>query len=209
MKNVLVINASPNLQGSQSRLLAERFVSRWAQQYPHDTFTYRELGNQPIAHVDQHWVKAAFSAPETRSAADKQAIAFSDELVSELQAADVIVLASPMHNLSVPSTLKAYIDQVVRMRVTTTLVPDTPNSPYVGLLENKAAYLLLVRGGYGFGKGEIYEHMDFQEPYLKAVLHMLGITDVMSVKMNHSAMAEERRQRSLEQALAEIDALFN
>lgn len=209
MKNVLVINASPNQHGSQSRLMTERFVRLWMQHNPADTFTFRELGNADIPHVNQQWVKSAFTPDEARSAGEKQAIALSDALVKELQNADVIVLGSPMHNLSVPSTLKAYIDQIIRMSITTTLVPGTPNSPYVGLLENKKAYLLLVRGGYGFGKGEIYEHMDFQEPYLKAVLQMLGVTDVTSVKMNHTAMSAEQRSRSYHQAHAQIDALFN
>ncbi|MFI8481376.1 FMN-dependent NADH-azoreductase [Pseudomonas sp. NPDC078700] len=208
MKTLLVINASPNKTQSHSRLLTERFVSLWQQQHPEDHFIFRELGNEPIPHVDQQWVKAAFTPPEARDTEDNQAIAFSDLLVKELQAADVIVLGSPMHNLSVPSSLKAYIDQVIRMQVTTTLAPGTPGSPYVGLLHNKQAYLLLARGGYGFGKGEIYEHMDFQEPYLKAILLMLGITDVTSIKVNQTAMGETSRLASYEHALAQVDALF-
>lgn len=209
MKTVLVINASPNPSESYSRLLTERFVEQWTQHNPEDTFVFRELGNGNIPHVNQHWVQAAFTPEEARSVEDKQSIAFSDVLVSELQAADVIVLGSPMHNLSVPSTLKAYIDQVIRMGVTTSLAPGTPGSPYKGLLENKQAYLLLVQGGYGFGKGEIYEHLDFQQPYLTAILHMLGVTDVTTVKMSHSAMGEEMRLAACANAQAQVDALFH
>lgn len=208
MKNVLVINASPNLSDSQSRLMTERFVHLWQQHHPVDTFTFRELGNAEFPHVNQQWVQSAFTPDEARSANDKHAIALSDVLVKELQNADVIVVGSPMHNLSVPSTLKAYIDQIIRMGITTTLVPGTLSSPYVGLLKNKQAYLLLTRGGYGFGQGEIYEHIDFQEPYLKAVLHMLGITEVTSVRMNHTTMSEEQRLCSYQQAHAQIDGLF-
>lgn len=209
MKNVLVINASPSTSDSHSRSLTERFVSQWQQLHPSDTLVFRELGNQAVPHVDQHWVKAAFTAHEARDAEDHQAIAYSDSLVTELQAADVIVIGSPMHNLSVPSTLKAYIDQVIRMHVTTSLLPGTAGSPYVGLLKDKKAYLFLARGGYGFGKGEIYEHMDFQEPYLKAILQMLGVTDVTSIKVNQTAMGEALRLASYEQACAQVDALFS
>jgi len=209
MKNILVINASPNQSDSYSRLLTERFVELWKRHNPNDTFIFRELGNTNIPHVNQHWVRAAFTPEDARSTEDKLAITFSDALVNELQNADVIVLGSPMHNLSVPSTLKAYIDQVIRMGVTTSLAPGAPGSPYVGLLENKKAYLFLVRGGYGFGKGEIYEHMDFQEPYLKAILQMLGVTDVTTVKMNHTAMSEEQRCDSCTNAQAQVDALFD
>ncbi|WP_324732639.1 FMN-dependent NADH-azoreductase [Pseudomonas paeninsulae] len=193
MKTVLVINASPNPSDSYSRMLTERFVGLWKRHNPEDTFVFRELGNTDIPHVNQHWVKAAFTPEQARGAEDQQAIAFSDVLVKELQGADVIVLGSPMHNLSVPSTLKAYIDQVIRMGITTSLAPGTPGSPYIGLLKNKKAYLLLVQGGYGFGKGEMYEHMDFQQPYLKAILQMLGVTDVTTVKMNHTTMSKELR----------------
>lgn len=207
MKNVLVINAGPKQRDSQSRLMTERFVRLWAQHNPADTFTFRELGNAAFPHVDQQWVKSAFTPDEARNADDKHAMALSDALVTELQNADVIVLGSPMHNLSIPSTLKAYFDQVIRIGITTTLVPGTTGSPYVGLLENKKAYLFLVCGGYGFGPGEIYEHIDFQEPYLKAVLQMLGVTDVTSVRMNHTTMSEEQRSRSYHQACAQIDAL--
>lgn len=208
MKNVLVINASPNQQDSQSRMMTERFVRLWAQQNPADTFTFRELGNAAFPHVDQQWIKAAFTADEAKTADDKHAIALSDSLVTELQNADVIVLGSPVHNLSVPSTLKAYFDQIIRIGITTRLAPGTPGSPYVGLLKNKKAYLFLVSGGYGFGQGEIYQHMDFLEPYLKALLQMLGVTDVTSVKMNHTTMGEEQRLRSYHQACGEIDALL-
>lgn len=209
MKNILVVNASPSQNDSYSRLLTERFIERWKQHSPNDTFIFRELGNLDIPHVNQHLVKAAFTPEEERSDKDKQAILFSDELVKELQDADVAVFGSPMHNLSVPSTLKAYIDQIVSMGVTTSLVPGTPVSPYVGLLDNKKAYLFLARGGCGFGKGEVYEHMDFQEPYLKEILQMLGITDVTTVNVNYTAMKAELRVDSYTHAQEQVDALFN
>lgn len=209
MRTVLVISASPNHDDSYSRLLTEHFVHRCKQHSPNDIFIFRELGNVNIPHVDQHWVKAAFTPEKLRNCEDKQALSFSDELVKELQDADVIVIASPMHNLSVPSTLKAYIDQIIRMGVTTSLVPGNLGSPYVGRLPNKKAYLFLVRGGYGFDSGEVYEHIDFQEPYLKAVLQMLGVSDVISVTMNYTTMQEPLRQDSYSQAQAQIDALFS
>lgn len=209
MRTVLVISASPSHDDSYSRLLTEHFVHRCKQHSPNDIFIFRELGNVNIPHVDQHWVKAAFTPEKLRNCEDKQALSFSDELVKELQDADVIVIASPMHNLSVPSTLKAYIDQIIRMGVTTSLVPGNLGSPYVGRLPNKKAYLFLVRGGYGFGSGEVYEHIDFQEPYLKAVLQMLGVSDVISVTMNYTTMQEPLRQDSYSQAQAQIDALFS
>ncbi len=209
MRTILVISASPNYNNSYSRQLTEHFIDRCKQHNPNDIFIFRELGNVNVPHVNQYWVKAAFTPEKLRSCEDKQALSFSDELVKELQDADVIVIGSPMHNLSVPSTLKAYIDQVIRMGVTTSLVPGTLGSPYVGRLANKKAYLFLVRGGYGFGSGEVYEHIDFQEPYLKAVLQMLGVSDVTSVTMNYTTMQEPLRQDSYSQAQAQIDALFS
>lgn len=208
MEQLLVINTSPQLSASYSRQMTERFVQLWRLRYPGGEIIYRELGNQPIPHVDERWVQAAFTPPEARDHQQKDTLALSDELVSELKQATQIVIGCPMHNLSVPSTLKAYIDQIIRMGITTRLVPGTTGSPYAGLLHGKKAYLLLVRGGHGYEEGGAYAHMNFQEPYLTEVLGMLGIHDVTTVSMEYSAIGGDQFDEAVKRANSRIDALF-
>jgi FMN-dependent NADH-azoreductase len=209
MENLLVINASPQGGVSYSRQMTARFSRRWAESNPDGVIVERDLGLQPVPHVDEQWIGAAFTPEEARTPAQKAALKVSDALVAELQSATTIVIGCPMHNLSVPSTLKAYIDQVVRMGVTTKLVPDTPRSPYVGMLSDKPAYLMLVRGGYGYEPGGAYAPMNFQEPYLSAVLGMLGIWSVKTTTLEYTAISRSCSDNTLEDTKACIDRLFD
>ncbi|WP_434049733.1 FMN-dependent NADH-azoreductase [Marinobacter salarius] len=209
MKNLLVINASPQGSASYSRQMTARFTRLWADNNPDGVVVERDLGRQPVPHVDEQWIGAAFTPEEARSPAQEAALKVSDALVAELQNATTIVIGCPMHNLSVPSTLKAYIDQVVRMGVTTKLVPDAPRSPYVGMLSDKPAYLMLVRGGYGYEPGGEYAPMNFQEPYLTAVLGMLGIWSVKTATLEYTALSSGCSDNALEETNACIDRLFD
>lgn len=208
MENLLVINASPQGDASYSRQMTARFTRLWIRKNPDGTVVERDLGKSPVPHVDEQWISAAFTPEEARTPAHKAILETSDSLVAELQNATAIVIGCPMHNLSVPSTLKAYIDQVVRMGVTTKLVPDTPQSPYVGLLDNKPTYLLLVRGGYGYESGGAYAAMNFQEPYLTAILGMLGIRSVETVSLEYTAINNGSLNNALDDTNACIDGLF-
>lgn len=209
MTTLLVINTSPQGSNSLSRRLTERFVRSWTAHNPDGAITYRELGNQPIPHVDEDWISAAFTPSELRTPAGQQALELSDELVAELQHADSVVIGCPMHNLSIPSTLKAYIDHTVRIGITTSLVPAKPHSPYEGLLLGKKAYLMLARGGYGYNPGGCYAHMNFQDTYLKEVLGMIGISDVTTVCLEYTTIGGEAFETVLKDAEARIDRLLD
>lgn len=209
METLLVINASPQVDGSYSRQMTARFTHLWAKNNPDGRVVERDIGRQPIPHVDDQWIKAAFTSEDARTPDQRVALEISDALVAELRDATTIVICCPMHNLSVPSTLKAYIDQVVRMGVTTKLVPKSPQSPYVGLLGNKPTYLMLVRGGYGYEPGDAYAPMNFQEPYLRAVLGMLGIRSVTTIALEYAAMSGNYFENALDDTNAFIDSLFD
>ena len=159
--------------------------------------------------MDEQWIGAAFTPEEARSSTQRAALEVSDELVAELRNATAVVIGCPMHNLTVPSTLKAYIDQVIRIGVTTKLVPDTPHSPYVGLLDDKPTYLMFVRGGYGYEPGQAYAPLNFQEPYLTAVLGMLGIRNVQALSLEYSTIDDSRFGDLLDQINTRIDRIFD
>ncbi|MFC6099186.1 FMN-dependent NADH-azoreductase [Olivibacter domesticus] len=191
MSKVLVINASARKERSLSRYMTNVFVESWKEKKPNDSVIYREVGQDNIPHVTEKWIAGAFKPAELRTAEDIEALKISSKLVAELKDADVIVLGTPMYNWSVPSALKAYIDQVLRANETVLISKDNPENPYTGLLKNKKVYLLMVRGNYGYEPGEFYEHMDFQTNYLKTVFRIMGIEDIEHVALNGAGLGEE------------------
>ncbi|QEC51884.1 flavodoxin-like protein [Anseongella ginsenosidimutans] len=117
MKKILIINASPRNGKSHSRKLTELFVKTWVKRYPEDLFTYREVGLSSIPHITESWIASAFVKVEDRTEENQRPLEFSNVLVRELQAADIYVIGTPMYNWSIPSGLKAYIDQVMRIEI--------------------------------------------------------------------------------------------
>lgn len=191
--NILHIDSSPRGERSHSRALTAAFVGELTKTHSDATVSYRDLGRAPVPHVDEAWIKAAYSDPAKRSESDQQAIAFSDELVDELLAADVIVLGAPMYNWSIPSTLKAYIDQIVRIGRTFT-------KDYQGLATGKKLYILCARGGGGYGPGEAMHDKNFQDPYFKAIFGMIGITDISYVYDEKTLSGEDNLDASKAEA---------
>lgn len=192
MCKVLVLNASARKERSLSRYLTSVFVENWQENNPETSFIYREVGQGNIPHVTEQWIAGAFKHPDLRSPADIEALKTSDELVSELKEADVIVLGTPMYNWSVPSSLKAYIDQVLRAGETVLISKENEQNPYTGLLKNKKVYLLMVRGNNGYEPGNFYAHMDFQTNYLKTVFQIMGIEDVKEFAVNGASLSFDR-----------------
>lgn len=192
MKRVLVINSSANALSSRSRKLTELFVGHWKNMYVNPMISFRELGNEEVPHVTENWIEAAFKAEADRSQEDIAALKISDMYISELKEADVIVIGAPMYNWSVPSVLKAYIDQILRVNETFKIDRDNIHRRYAGMLENKTLFLLLSRGDEGYEKGAYNEYMDFQTPYLKTVFNVMGIRNIHALAVNgKSAVADE------------------
>lgn len=207
MSSILVINASARKDRSLSRNLTEIFIDKWKQKNPVDSVVYREVGRENIPHVSEEWIAGAFTPPGLRTAENVAALEVSNKLISELKEADVIVLGTPMYNWSIPSSLKAYIDQVLRVNETVLINPKNPN-PYVGLLKDKKVFLLLVRGNAGYEPGEYLEHLNFQTKYLKTVFGIMGIDDVEEIILNGAAHGEEELAVTLAAAQLKISELI-
>ncbi len=205
MSKVLIINASARRERSLSRYMTNMFAETWETKFPNDRIIYREVGQENIPHITEKWIAAAFKPSALRTSEDLKALEVSDELIGELKDADVIVIGTPMYNWSIPSALKAYIDQVLRVQETILVSNDNPKDPYKGLLQNKKAYLLMVRGNFGYEPGEFYEHMDFQTNYLKTVFRIMGIVDVEQVAINGA----EFGQKSFEPVEERIRLIIN
>ncbi|HEY4198890.1 MAG TPA: NAD(P)H-dependent oxidoreductase [Mucilaginibacter sp.] len=209
MKKVLVINASARGPKSQSRKLTEVFTDRLKILQDQPSITYRELGSTYVPHINEGWITAAFKPTTERSAADNEALKISDTYISELKEADVIVLGSPMYNWSIPSVLKAYIDQVVRVNETFKFNHGDLQYPYIGLLENKTFFLLVSRGEHGYEKGGYNEHLNFQDTYLKTVFGIMGITNIHVIAVNGISYGPEKAKKAIELSYQELRDLIS
>lgn len=197
MKNVLVINSSVRRLNSHSRKLTEVFIDHWKIIQPGSMISFRELGDTGVPHISENWITAAFKPEQERSAEETEILKVSDAYISELRQADVIVIGAPMYNWSVPSTLKAYIDQVMRINETWKPDPDDRQNPYVGLLQNKTLFLLLSRGSQGYEKGECNEHMNFQSTYLKVVFNIMGISNIHLITVERGSLDTEDFKKAI------------
>lgn len=185
MRKVLVINSSIRDNRSQSRNLTKLFIENWMAKYLEDTFTYREVGLSPIPPIDESWIFSAFIKPELRTAENQKGVALSNILVQELKQHDVYVLASPMYNWSIPSGLKSYIDQIMRINETWKFRSGQPDGDYVGLLKEKQLFILSARGDTGYDMGGKNEHKNFQTSYLKFVFGMMGVKDTRIISLDN------------------------
>jgi FMN-dependent NADH-azoreductase len=172
MPTLLHLDASP-LETSISRELAREFVTTWKTANPGGPVLYRDLAALTPAPISQAWVHAVFTPADSRTAEQKALLAPSDELIQELEAANEIVIGVPMHNFSIPSSLKLWIDQIVRAGRTFAYGADGSR----GLLTGKKATLIVASGGV-YSPESPAAALNFVDPYLKAVLGFLGITDV-------------------------------
>ena len=199
MKTLLSIHTSLYGPAGQSSRLAERFIADWQARNPGDRVITRDLAAQPVPHLTAEEFQAFGTLPEQRTPQQHAAVAYSDALIEELASADTIVLAVPMYNFSVPSTLRAYFDHVARAGVTFRYTSSGPE----GLLQGRHAYVFITRGG-------IYpEATDTQTPYLRQFLGFIGI-QAHFIHAEGLAMGEATRERSLaaaNQAITELTHL--
>jgi FMN-dependent NADH-azoreductase len=202
MSKILAIHASPRGDRSHSRRLAEVFLAAWRARNPQSTLTRREVGRALIPPVNEAFVAAAFyPEPDARPLSMQADLAFSDELVGELLGHDLLVISTPMHNFSVPSGLKAWIDQIVRRGLTFNHTLDNGVAQYEPLVHGKKALIVTSRGGFGFSPGGELEAMNHADPLLRTALGFIGITDIIVV----AAEGEESEARTFQISSAEAE----
>ncbi|MBC3375400.1 NAD(P)H-dependent oxidoreductase [Pseudomonas sp. SWRI92] len=208
MSNILVVQGSPRGERSHSRRLAETFISAWQDVNPQSQATRREVGRTVIAPVNEAFIAAAFHPePQARPLTMRADLALSDTLVAELMAHERLVISAPMHNFGVPSGIKAWIDQIVRIGLTFNHSLDNGVSQYEPLVLGKKALIVTSRGDFGFGPGGQLEAMNHADTWLRTVLGFIGISDVTVVAAEGEESAEHSFARSYAEAEQRLLAL--
>ncbi len=181
MATLLKIDSSPMGKHSISRKLTAEFAAAWQKAHPDGKVISRDLTMTKLPVVNGVWIGAAHTPEDSHSPEQREELAVSDKLIAELQQADEYVFGVPMHNFSIPSTLKLWIDQVARAGKTFSYGADGPK----GLLTGKKATVLIASGGVY--ERTAMESLNFVTPYLQAVFGFLGVTDVKIIAAEGTA----------------------
>lgn len=198
--NILHIDCSPRPE-AHSRRLSAAVVERLLQFDGSASVTRRDLGIEPIPHAKPDYT-AMLSAPMmvVGGSAD-ETMRLSEQLIREVEAADVLVIGTPMNNFTVPSVLKAWIDQVVRMG--RTVLPSPTGKQ--GALRDRPVFVGIASGGVF--SGDRANQPDFLTPYLSAALGCIGLKSLHFLMMQATAALSQEQSAIIGNFLVEkIDA---
>ena len=196
--NILYVSSSSRGAESYSNRVAQNVLDELLARHPDASVTVRDLARAPLPHIGDDFVAATRSPSGPQTDAQRALLAQSDALVDELFAADLIVIAAPMINFTIPTSLKAWIDYVARAGRTFRYSEKGPE----GLVKGKQVIIVAARGGvYSNGPGSA---LDFQVPYLKSVLGFIGLTDVEVIEVEGTAYGPDAAEKAVAAATAKL-----
>lgn len=192
---ILHVDSSPLADRSVTRKLTAKILAELRAKHPDSKIYERDLAASPLPHLSPLTVGAFFTPPEQRTGVLADAIKLSDQAVDEVLAADVIVIGAPMHNFGIPSSLKAWIDHIVRAGRTFQYGASGP----VGLIPpDKKVIIVSSRGGI-FSEGP-QQALDYQETYLATVLRFIGFANISIVRAEGVALGPDAADAAIRSA---------
>jgi len=202
MSSLLIVTSSVFGEASQSRQMAQEVVASLRRTNPLMRVVERDLTPATMPHLSNETLTALAAPAEQRTPAQREAATFADALIEEVETADTIVLAVPMYNFSIPSTLKAWLDHIARRGRTFRYTEAGPE----GLLKGKKVFVVTGRGGIYSGESPA-RALDFQEPYLRAFLGFVGLTDISFVHVEGLNISPEEAEKGRTRAREAIGTL--
>jgi FMN-dependent NADH-azoreductase len=200
--NILLVTSSPRGEVSHSSQVARALVDHLRVLDPSSTLTIRDLAREPLPHIDANFVEGRMVPSAKRSPAQHASMALSDRLVQEVLEANVLVIGSGMINFGIASSLKAWIDHLVRPGLTFSFsgagVPQ-------GLVTGKTVYLVEASGGVYSEGGRT--HFDFHDPYLRTVLGFIGLTDAHVLRVEGVGLGPDAAEKAVARALDSVPVL--
>jgi FMN-dependent NADH-azoreductase len=202
MTTILNVLCSPRGAGAGSRRFSHHLLDRLRALHPDAQVVTRDLAERPPPAVDAAFSHAILAPPE----ADHPALAESEVLIRELEASTILVIATPMHNFSVPSVLKAWIDQIVRIHRTFASTP----AGKIGKLPDRPVYVVVASGGWftQASPAGVPAQPDFLLPYLREVLATIGLRTVHFITLEGMARGTDAVARALQDAEVQLDRLL-
>ncbi|MBN8897476.1 MAG: NAD(P)H-dependent oxidoreductase [Rhodospirillales bacterium] len=201
-RTILCVMASPRGPAAISRQFAGQVLDRLQAGSPEAVVVTRDLAREPPPLVDAAFSAAIIGPPDP----DHPALAGSEVLIRELEGADALVIATPMHNYTVPAVLKAWIDQIVRIHRTFTSTPAGKQ----GRLVDRPVYLVVASGGWFTRPSPVGTpaQPDFLTPYLAAALGTIGLRSLHLLALEGVTRGPEAQAVALAAATARLDALL-
>jgi FMN-dependent NADH-azoreductase len=200
MTDLLRIDASPRSDASHSRRIGDRIERALAPRH----VVRRDLAAAPVPHLDADAITGFFSPADALTPALREATALSDTIIAEVEAADTLLVTIPMFNFGVPSVLKAWIDQLVRVNRSFSY----DGTVFDGLLKGKRAYVVIAYGAAGYGEGGALHAADFVRPFMDFVLRFVGFADVQFVTLDAVNAGPEAFALSEAETERQLAALF-
>lgn len=193
MPTLLHILVSANMESSLSRKMSSEFVQQWQEKHADGSIETLDLAKTPTPVVDSDYLRATRGDDASLTEDQRKIKVESGALVDQFVRADVIVIGTPIYNLSIPAGLKAYIDKVV---VAGKTFQYTANGPK-GLLSNKEAFILFA-GGTAPNMVCSNPSLNFYQAYMVAIMKYMGIENVTTM------YSSGRTQEAIEQAINEL-----
>ena len=201
MSQILLITSSPRATASYSTQVAHALAKNLISRSKDSTLIVRDLAGEPPQHIGDSFAIARNTPSGQLSLSQTAVLEQSDALVSELKAADIIIVAAGMINFGIPSTLKSYIDHILRPGATFRYTEKGPE----GLVHGKKVYLVLARGGiYSEGPMQV---LNFQDTYLKVALRFIGLTDIEVILIEGVAFGPDAAAKAVNAAMERVSAL--
>ncbi len=172
MKKVLHIISSPRGASSFSVKLGNAIVEKIREAYPGSTVKETNVVTKHFPHLEQSLLTAFFTSPGDRSPEQEAAVKLSDEAIKDIFEADIVVIGAPLYNFGIHSSLKAWIDHIIRAGITFRY----DEYGVYGLVKDKKVYIAMSGGGI-YSEGPLVSY-DFVVPYLEKTLGFIGLTDV-------------------------------
>lgn len=204
MAHLLQIDSSAlAIPHSHSKTLAKEAAEHWNKRFQGE-HTHLDLAENPPPHINASFIEAMYTPSEQRTEAQKKHLELSDLFIAQLKSASHLIIDTPMYNFSIPSTLKAYLDHIVRVGETFLYTEHGPE----GLLPNIEHVTLIVASGGDYSTPPMSE-MNFVDPYLKTVLAFIGMDNIAVIHAPQMGMGDQAVEASMKAARKNIRQLFN
>ncbi|ARU86752.1 FMN-dependent NADH-azoreductase [Pseudomonas sp. M30-35] len=207
MTTLLHIDASVRSERSLSRKLSQAFVDAWVEQDGNTKVIVRDIGRNPPPFITEEWIAAVFTPQAHMTAEKREALRLSDELIEELNRADVIVLGTPMYNYGMPAQLKSWFDNVIRIGKTFSFDLGRGDYPLEPIMDGKKLVTLSSRGEFGFGPGGIRESMNHLDTHIQTCAHYLGVNETHTISIDYQEFGDARHEASIADAFDTVPNL--